>query len=124
MAIYQPTIALNAENDSYLNPDGGIAIIYGVDSVAQTVSNAIQLFLGEYQYNTTKGIPWTTILGQDFDKLLLDLYIETAVLAVPYVTNIESIKYTNNNNNNQRTLTVNLIYLNSNNASEEINVTV
>lgn len=107
--IYQPTFAFNKEGDSYLDNNGNIAIITGIDSVSQTVSNALQLWLGEYQFDTTLGIPWYNILGDKFNRLLVNNYITDEILALPYVKEIISIDYVFNNIN--RSTTINLIFL-------------
>ena len=121
--IYQPTFAQNASGDSYLDASGNIAIITGVDSVSQTVSNALQLWLGEYQFNTTIGVPWFNILGQNFNQLLVNTYIEQAVLAVPFVASIVSINYVFNDT--VRSVTVNLIFLTTNSTQpQEVNVDI
>ena len=121
--IYQPTFAQNASGDSYLDASGNIAIITGVDSVSQTVSNALQLWLGEYQFNTTIGVPWYNILGQNFNQLLVNTYIEQAVLAVPYVTSIVSIKYIFDDA--KRSVNINLIFLTlTTNSQQEVNVAI
>jgi hypothetical protein len=107
--IYQPTFALNKEGDSYLDSNGNIAIITGIDSVSQTVSNALQLWLGEYQFDTTLGVPWYNILGDKFNRLLVNNYITDEILALPYIKEIISINYVFNNIN--RSTTINLIFL-------------
>jgi hypothetical protein len=107
--IYQPTFALNKEGDSYLDSNGNIAIITGIDSVSQTVSNALQLWLGEYQFDTTLGVPWYNILGDKFNRLLVNNYITDEILALPYIKEIISIDYVFNNIN--RSTTINLIFL-------------
>lgn len=112
-AIYQPTIALGIfmsgnvkYEDTYLDDNNQIAIISDVISVSQTVSTAISLWQNEYQFNTTIGIPWGNILGQPINRNLLNSYIQTAVLAVAYVTNIISINYTFDNLNRVTGVTV------------------
>lgn len=103
--INQPTICLKSfidDNgvsylDTYLDDEKNIAFIFGVDSVSQTVQNAISLWKGEYQYNITLGIPWLNILGNPLNKLLINTYIRNAVLNVNYVTKIISIDYIQNN---------------------------
>lgn len=101
MTIYQPTIALKtfisggvAYEDTYLDSNNNIAFLYDVYSVSQTVSNAISLWKNDNQFDITDGTPWLNILGQVSNRLLLNTYIETAVLKVPYVTSIISIDYT------------------------------
>lgn len=120
--IYQPTFALNKEGDSYLDNNGNIAIITGIDSVSQTVSNALQLWLGEYQFDTTLGIPWYNILGDKFNRLLVNNYITDEILALPYVKEIISIDYVFNNIN--RSTTINLIFLTVDSSNPQENTIV
>ena len=111
--IFQPTIKLASFTsggvtyfDSYLDNNGNIAIVSDVYSVAQTVQTSIQMWQGEYQFDTTVGIPWGQILGVPANRLLLNSFIQTAVLAVAYVTDIISIDYTIDNQNRVTTVTV------------------
>lgn len=120
--IYQPTFAFNKEGDSYLDNNGNIAIITGIDSVSQTVSNALQLWLGEYQFDTTLGIPWYNILGDKFNRLLVNNYITDEILALPYVKEIISIDYVFNNIN--RSTTINLIFLTVDSSNPQENTIV
>lgn len=107
MTIHQPTIALTTfqdENgvsyqDSSLDENNNILMFFSIDSVAQTVANAIALWKNEYQFNTNLGIDWQNILGRVSNRLILNSFIQNAVLAVPYVTSIISIDYTFDNLN-------------------------
>lgn len=117
--IYQPTIALNTfisgnvnYQDTDLDSNGNIAMLFSIDSVSQSVANAIQLFKGEYQFDTTQGINWLNILGQLSNRLLLNNYIQTTVLLVLYVKNIISINYISNDAG--RTLSAQVMYNNTN----------
>lgn len=117
--IYQPTIALNTfisgnvnYQDTDLDSNGNIAMLFSIDSVSQSVANAIQLFKGEYQFDTTQGINWLNILGQLSNRLLLNNYIQTTVLSVLYVKNIISINYISNDAG--RTLSAQVMYNNTN----------
>lgn len=105
MTIYQPTIALN-NKDTYLDSEKNIAMFFGIDSVSQTVSNSISLWKNDYQFDVTLGTPWLNILGQASNRLLLNSYIQTAVLRVPYVTNIISIDYISDDKNRELFVTV------------------
>lgn len=120
--INQPTIALNANYDIYLDSSNNIAVINGVDSVAQTVTTAISLWRSEYQYNTLEGIPWGTILGETLNQNLITIYLENAILNVLYVISIISITLIPHNEN--RILNVSVIYLNTNNQENTVNVII
>jgi hypothetical protein len=130
MTIFQPTIEMKKfidENgvefsDTFLDENGGISIINSVDSVAQTVSNSIALWKNEYQFDTTLGTPWQNILGEYLDKLLLNSYVENAVLRVLYVTSIQSIDYLTDNK--KRKTNVIVRYLNEDNIQGTANAVV
>jgi hypothetical protein len=121
--ISQPTFALDATGDSYLDSSGNITIITGVESVSQTVANALQLWLGEYQFNTTIGVPWYNILGERFNRLLVNTYVEQEVLALPYVASIVSIDYIFNDK--ERSVIINLVFLTTDSKnSQEVKVVI
>lgn len=50
-------LALNANRDLYVTANGTLAIVTGVDAVAQTCLTATRAQLGEMVLNTTSGIP-------------------------------------------------------------------
>lgn len=129
--INQPTYAMKelvdmqgtAYQDIFLDGNKNIAIIRGVLSVSQTVKNAISLWLGEYQFDTTLGIPWQNILGvSPLNKSLLNSYLKTAILKVAYVVRVVSIEYFPDNI--KRTLGIKITYLNTDNITSVTNVNI
>lgn len=58
------TLAINANNDLYLGPDGNIVVAVGIDAVAQACKTATQALLGEMIYSTDKGVPYFETLFQ------------------------------------------------------------
>jgi hypothetical protein len=60
------TLQLNPETwDLQVNNNNDPAVAANPNGLAQTAACAIKLFLGEYYWDTTKGIPYLTkILGQ------------------------------------------------------------
>lgn len=130
MTIYQPTIYMKEfigmdgvpYQDTFLDSNRNIAIISDVLSVSQTVKNAISLWLGEYQFDTTLGIPWQNILGNPLNKSLLNSYLKTAILRVPYVTQVVSIEYFPDDM--KRILGIKITYLNTDNLTSVTNVNI
>lgn len=130
MTINQPTIQMKdfvngngvTYSDTFLDDNKNISFISNLDSVAQTVKNALQLWAGECEFNTTIGVPWATILGQLQNKLLLNSYLEDAILRIPYVVSIISIDYFPDSKN--RTLSVNVKYLNTDNIVSTSNANI
>ena len=106
MTIYQPTIALNEQGDIYLDQNNNIAMLYGVDSVAQTVSTNLRLWLGEYDFNTKLGMPYKTIMGEQLNKLLLYTYVKDIVENVKYVTKVTNIDFVQDNEKRKTTVNV------------------
>lgn len=129
--INQPTYAMKefididgvSYQDTFLDSNRNIAIISDVLSVSQTVKNAISLWLGEYQFDTTLGVPWENILGVNpFNKSLLNSYLKTAILRVAYVTQVTSIEYFPDNI--KRSLGIRVTYLNTDNITSVTNVNI
>ncbi len=128
--INQPTIYMQEfinmdgipYQDTFLDSNKNIAIISDVLSVSQTVKNAISLWLLEYQFNTTLGIPWGNILGNTLNKSLLNRYLKTAILRIAYVTQVVSIEYFPNNI--KRSLGIKVTYLNTDDITSVTNVNI
>jgi hypothetical protein len=129
--INQPTIYMKEfididgipYQDTFLDSNRNIAIVSDVLSVSQTVKNAISLWLGEYQFDTTLGVPWENILGVNpFNKSLLNSYLKTAILRVAYVTQVTSIEYSPDNI--KRSLGIRVTYLNTDNITSVTNVNI
>ncbi len=74
--------------DLLLDSNGNIAKATNPYSIAQDVSSAIKLFLGELYYDTTKGLPYfDKIFGQPQSNAVavLSAQVEIAALTVPEV---------------------------------------
>jgi len=131
MTINQPTYAIGnfvdmdgtPYQDIFLDSNKNIAIISGVLSVSQTVKNAISLWLGEYQFDITLGVPWYNVLGvSPLNKSLLNNYLKNAILKVPYVTQVVSIEYFPDDV--KRTLGIRITFLNTDNITSVTNVNI
>lgn len=69
--------------DLTLDTSGNIAMLSGADALAQDAATAIRLFLGEYYWDTTVGVPYLTeILGQSPPLALLKQQLIDAALTV------------------------------------------
>ncbi len=72
--------------DLVLDSNGNIAVASPPYALEQDVASAIQLFLGELWYDTTRGVPYfENILGQLPPMSLMIALIERAALTVPGV---------------------------------------
>ncbi len=81
------TIFLDAVSwDIVADANGAIAVAGPPYSQAQDASSAIRTWLGELYYDTTRGVPYSKILGQIPNFSALKSYMTTAALTVPGVT--------------------------------------
>ena len=88
------TLALNLSTwDLSVDANGNIAFLSEIPPAnspttaeAQAAACAIKMFLGEYYWDTTQGVPYfTKILGQNPPLALLKQYLVTAALTVANV---------------------------------------
>lgn len=85
------TIALNESGDLALNSQGNMFVLTDGLAIAQDVSRAIRLFLGELWYDTTQGIPYfSQILGQEYSKALVEGILSDAAKSVPGVVSVRA----------------------------------
>jgi hypothetical protein len=76
--------------DLVVDANGNIAVASEPYSLAQDAASAIKLFLGEYYWDTTIGVPWKTqILGQAPSIALLKAQLEAAAETVPDVASAQ-----------------------------------
>lgn len=68
------TLAVNANNDLYLDDQGNIAVSYDLQALLETCSQAAKTRLGEMVLNTDQGIP----------------YFETVFIGVPQLKQFEA----------------------------------
>lgn len=119
-------------NDIYMLPNGQLAVVDGVYDIAQSIRCAIQLWLGEYDYNTTDGVPYRLLLGiQNVNNNLIDYQLRQAIFSVNKnmttqqlqiygVKSIQSVNFTVNKST--RLMTVNSVVLIANGQNIEVNV--
>ena len=73
-------------NDFVFDSNRNIAICWQPYAVAQDVTSAIKLCLGELWYDTSKGVPFfQKIAGKPLPLSILKTYIEAAAMTVPDV---------------------------------------
>ena len=78
--------------DLCLDASGNIAMASQPYSIAQDVSSAVRLFLGELFYDNTKGIPYfQTILGGRPPMSLVRKLVQDAALTVPNVVSAQCL---------------------------------
>lgn len=70
-------------NDLFVNPNGQLGVVSGPQDTLQSIENALQLWLGEYDYNTDAGIPYNILLASpNVDNSLIEFQIRQAILSI------------------------------------------
>ena len=86
------TLAVNINNDIYLDSQGNIALAFDLNAVLQNCEQAVKTLLGEMVLNTDQGVPYfqnafSGVLNlQQFSAAL-----RTAILSVPNVLEVVSL---------------------------------
>jgi hypothetical protein len=84
------TLNLSAAWDLTIDTSGNIALAPTDQGLAQDAASAIKLFLGEYYFDVTQGVPWLQqILGQAPPLALLKQILAEAAETVPGVSSAQ-----------------------------------
>lgn len=112
-------IALDENNDIYLDNQGNLALCKDIEAVKTAVSCETKTNYGEIILNTTKGIPYfETIFVAHPDIELWKSYMREAILAIPKVLGISDFKtYIDY----QKSLLKYAVVINTEYGTEEIN---
>lgn len=86
------SLAVDSNNDLYLDNNGNIAIVTGLTAVMQSCQQAAQTLLGEMVLQTNQGIPYFQVVFTGVPNVAqFEAALRTAFLAVPGVTQVASI---------------------------------
>lgn len=92
MLITDPLdILLDEDGDLFVGP-AGFVMASGPDGVAQLCRIAIRLVLGEWFLNQSKGVDWFRYLQEKFRAEDVSSGLRAALLGVPTVTGVASIR--------------------------------
>lgn len=99
-------IAANGSQDIYFDDNGQIAFVTGKQYTAQRIKTRLQLFLGEWAYDTSQGVPWfEQVFVKPADIITIESIIKNTILETPNV--IALLSYTDSLNRSIREYTVN-----------------
>ena len=85
------TLKLFTSWDLMLDSSGNIFMISDGNAIAQDVASAISTFQGELYYDTTQGMPYFgQILGQAYNRVLLQSLLEKTAMTVPGVVQAQA----------------------------------
>ena len=84
-------VQLDEDGDILIDEDG-LHLTSGIEAVAQLCSIAVKLFKGEWFKDLDKGVPWfQEILGEKFDKILVEARLTETLVSVPGVVEVLSL---------------------------------
>lgn len=87
------TLSTNTNNDLYLDPRGRIAMVRDIEAVLQTCEHVIKTRLGEYIYDTDRGIPYFETVWDGIPNLIqFEAAARSAILGVTGVTEVISFR--------------------------------
>lgn len=102
------TIAINSNNDIYLDGNNNIAMKKDINAIADIVLNKVRTNLGELQFNIDLGIPYfTTIFTSTPNFDLWQKFVEDSALSLDNVTEIVDFNKTIQNNTLTYSMTIN-----------------
>lgn len=87
------TLAVNGDNDIFLNTQGNISLISGIDAVLAACETATKAQLGEMVLAINKGIPnFQTLWVGSPNYALFQSYLKDTLLSVAGVLEVKSIE--------------------------------
>lgn len=88
------SIATDENNDIYLDEFGNLAIVSGIDAIAQVCRNTVLTVYGELIYDVNVGIPYfETVFADPPNIELFQNAIVEALQSVEGVTQVKSFEY-------------------------------
>lgn len=88
------TIAVNSNNDIYIDSSGNLAMVEGIDAILQQCEQAASIRLGELPYNQSKGIPFfDNVFTDSPDLALYDMYLRKQFNSVTGVVRVINIGF-------------------------------
>ena len=89
------TLAVNSNNDLYLDNSGNIAIAYDLDAVTQGCEQVTRTKLGEIPYDTLLGMPFFEAVWVGVPNIRrYEAALSTAILSVPDVLALDDLTVT------------------------------
>lgn len=86
------TVALNENNDIYLDSSGNIAMFYGILAIQQLCLNAVKTALGELRYSVTQGLPdFQSVWNGNPNIGQFEFSLRKSILSVPGVLEVVSL---------------------------------
>ena len=86
------TLAVNANNDLYLDASGNLAILTDVDALQQVIEQSCKVQLGELAFAADEGIPFFQAAWAGVPNIpQFSAALTTTILGIAGVTSLESL---------------------------------
>lgn len=70
-------------NDIYIDEGGNLVLCSGTEMIKNAIATNLWLWISEYEYNTTIGVPYKTILGNpNVDQSYIQYHVTKAIFQV------------------------------------------
>lgn len=105
------TLAVNSENDLYLDNNGNLAVAIDLQAVLQNCEHAVKVRLGEVVLDITEGVPYfETIFSGSQEVAQFDAALRQAVLDVEGVLEVIDLTTVQEDHQFNYTMTIRTIY--------------
>lgn len=118
------------DGDLFCDEGGNLSTTKNEDCITQMIVCALKLFIGEYEYNTSLGIPWVIAMEYGYTQIpLLQYKLQNTIFSLnDYISNpnlkIIDIIEVNTNFNSNRELIIELNILLASNQTLKVKVNV
>ena len=114
------SLALDKDHDIFINSNGNLDLITGIEALSQKCEQRILLFLGEWFLDVTRGLPYfQNILGYGKDKAIVTNIITTELKKEKEVLQVLSDNFVYNANDRAYIYNATII---SEFGKEEVNI--
>lgn len=104
------SLAVNANNDIYLDQDNNLAQVTGARAVAQNCATAMKAQFGEMIYAADNGLPTLETVWDDFDGERFEAASRATLMAVPDVVFVRTFEYSIDGDTLKYSATIQTVY--------------
>lgn len=87
------TLALNANNDIFLDASGSLAFVQDIDAQAAIATNKTRTLYGEVPLAAQAGIPFFDVVFNKFDPKLFEQFLRQTLLETPGAVKVTQYNY-------------------------------
>lgn len=86
------SVAVGADYDIGMGPDRNLTMVTGKDCVQQDCVQATRMLLGEYPYDTNRGVPYMETLFRNKSVFEFEEGLRAELLRVPNVRSVKDFR--------------------------------